>query len=96
MSLEEAAQLRQLPEVLEVYPDEIWQIDTDVSPAFIGIDQIWNGNAVPGDAGAKGAGTIVGIIDTGINMTHPSFQQTTPPLDPYVVSRTCWWLQRSL
>ncbi|HHV06179.1 MAG TPA: S8 family serine peptidase [Anaerolineaceae bacterium] len=83
MSLEEAAQLRQLPEVLEVYPDEIWQIDTDVSPAFIGIDQIWNGNAVPGDAGAKGAGTIVGIIDTGINMTHPSFQQTTP-LDPYV------------
>lgn len=83
MSLEEAALLRQLPEVLEVYPDEIWQIDTDISPAFIGVDQIWNGNAVPEGTGAKGAGTIVGIIDTGINMTHPSFQQTTP-LDPYV------------
>lgn len=83
MSLEEAAQIRELPEVLEVYPDEIWQFDTDVSPAFIGVDQIWNGNAVPGTAGAKGAGTIVGVIDTGINMTHPSFQQTTP-LDTYV------------
>lgn len=83
MSVEEAALLRELPEVLEVYPDEIWQIDTDVSPAFIGVDQIWNGNAVPGDAGAKGAGTIVGILDTGINMTHPSFAQTTPK-DDYV------------
>ena len=83
MSLEEAALIKQLPEVLEVYPDEIWQIDTDVSPAFIGVDQIWSGDAVPGTDGAKGAGTIVGIIDTGINMTHPSFQQTTP-LDTYV------------
>jgi len=83
MSLEEAAQIRELPEVLEVYPDEIWQIDTDVSPAFIGVDQIWSGDAVPGTDGAKGAGTIVGIIDTGINMTHPSFQETTP-LDGYV------------
>ncbi|HPL82189.1 MAG TPA: S8 family serine peptidase, partial [Anaerolineaceae bacterium] len=77
MSVEEAALLRELPDVREVYVDEIWQLDTDYSPEFIGVDQIWNGNAVPEGTGAKGAGTIVGIIDTGINMTHPSFAQTT-------------------
>lgn len=83
MSVEEAALLRELPDVREVYVDEIWQLDTDYSPEFIGVDQIWNGNAVPEGTGAKGAGTIVGIIDTGINMTHPSFAQTTPK-DDYV------------
>lgn len=83
MSVEEAAMLRQLPEVKEVYVDEIYQIDTDVSPAYIGVDKIWDGSAVPLAAGKMGEGTIVGIIDTGINMTHPSFLDTTP-LDPYV------------
>lgn len=87
MSVEEAALLRQLPEVREVYVDEIYQINTDVSPAFIGVDKIWNGEAVPFGTGAKGAGTRVGIIDTGINASHPSFQDTTP-LDPYVYPTT--------
>ena len=87
MSVEEAAMLRQLPEVKEVYVDEIYQIDTDVSPAYIGVDKIWDGSAVPLEAGKMGEGTIVGIIDTGINMTHPSFLDTTP-LDPYVYPET--------
>jgi len=83
MSVEEAALLRQQPEVREVFVDEIYQLDTDVSPEFIGINQVWDGSAVPIGPGAKGAGTIVGVIDTGINMSHPSFAETTP-LDPYV------------
>lgn len=83
MSVEEAALLRRQPEVREVFMDEIYYIDTDVSPEFIGIDQVWDGSAVPSGTGAKGAGTIVGIIDTGINMSHPSFAETSP-LDPYV------------
>lgn len=83
MSVEEAALLRQHPEVKEVFVDQVYQLDTDVSPEFIGIDHIWDGSAVPGGDSAKGAGTIVGIIDTGINLSHPSFAQTTP-LDPYV------------
>ncbi|MDD4042336.1 MAG: S8 family serine peptidase [Anaerolineaceae bacterium] len=83
MSVEEAALLRQLPGVKEVFVDEIYQLDTDVSPEFIGVDQVWNGNATPAGEGAKGAGTIVGVLDTGINLSHPSFAQTTP-LDPYV------------
>jgi subtilisin family serine protease len=83
MSLDEAALLRKQPDVREVFVDYVYYIDTDVSPEFIGIDHIWDGSAVPEGDGAKGAGTIVGIIDTGINLSHPSFAATTP-LDPYV------------
>ena len=83
MSVEEAALLRQLPEVYEIYVDEVYQLDTDVSPEFIGVDQIWSGDATPDAEGSKGAGMIVGVLDTGINLSHPSFAQTTP-LDPYV------------
>ena len=83
MSVEEAALLRKQTGVREVFVDEIYYLDTDVSPEFIGVDQVWDGSAVPTGTGAKGAGTIVGIIDTGINLSHPSFAETTP-LDPYV------------
>lgn len=82
MNAEEAYQLRSLPGVKEVYPDEVMQLDTDVSPAFIGIDKVWDGTAVPDSIGSKGAGTIIGVLDTGINVSHPSFAQTTP-LDTY-------------
>ena len=83
MNLEEAALLRKQPGVREVFVDDVYYLDTDVSPEFIGIDQVWDGSTVPTGTGAKGAGTIVGVIDTGINMSHPSFAETTP-LDPYV------------
>lgn len=83
MSDEEAAILRQLPEVREIFVDVVYQLETDVSPEFIGIDHVWDGTAVPLPAGKRGEGTRVAIIDTGINSGHPSFQQTTP-LDTYV------------
>lgn len=83
MNLEEAALLRKQPGVREVFVDDVYYLDTDVSPEFIGIDQVWDGSTVPTGTGTKGAGTIVGVIDTGINMSHPSFAETTP-LDPYV------------
>ena len=72
MSAQEAAMLRQVPGVREVYPDQVWQPDTDTSPAFLGFDKIWDSTNVPGDDAPKGEGILVGILDTGINMDHPS------------------------
>jgi len=73
MSPEEAAQLLTLPGVRGVYPNELWQINTDVSPGFLGVDTIWEGTSTPGGIFTKGEGLIAGILDTGINMDHPSF-----------------------
>lgn len=78
MSAQEAATLRQMEGVREVYPDEIWQPDTDTSPEFLGIDGIWDSTYVPGTATPKGEGVLVGILDTGINMDHPSFAEVGP------------------
>lgn len=83
MSAQEAAALRQMPGVREVYPDQVWQPDTDTSPTFLGVDGIWDGTNVPGGETAKGEGVLVGILDTGINMDHPSFA-ATGPVDGYV------------
>lgn len=79
----EAAALRNMPGVREVYPDQIWYPDTDTSPEFLGVDGIWDGTNVPGAVTAKGEGVLVGILDTGINMDHPSFAEVGP-VDGYV------------
>lgn len=84
MSAEEAAQLNSMPGVIAVYPDEISQPDTDTSPTFLGVDKVWDGTALPAEVtNRKGEGILVGILDTGINMDHPSFA-ATGPVDGYV------------
>ena len=49
------------------------RLDTDVGPQWIGAPGIWNGTATGGLPGTKGEGVIIGVLDTGINMDHPSF-----------------------
>jgi uncharacterized repeat protein (TIGR01451 family) len=74
MSAQEAQRIAKLDGVRGVFADELWQPDTDVSPGFIGADTLWqDSESTPGTLATKGEGMIVGIIDTGINMDHPSF-----------------------
>jgi len=74
MSAEEAQKLAGLDGVRGVYPDEVWQPETDVSPGFLGADQLWTDtSSTPGTLATKGEGMLAGILDTGINMDHPSF-----------------------
>ncbi|WP_181009843.1 cell wall-binding repeat-containing protein [Ornithinimicrobium sufpigmenti] len=71
----EAAQLRELPGVLEVYPDIERELDTDVSHEVILSDAVWEGDTGTG-AETSGEGVIVGFIDSGVNPYHPSFAET--------------------
>jgi len=74
MSPEEAKKLANLEGVRAVYADEVWQIDTDVSPGFLGADTIWTETgSTPGTLETMGEGMLIGDLDTGINMDHPSF-----------------------
>jgi len=69
LTADEAARVRDLPGVLAVRPEHLYQLQTDAGPAFIGAADLWThpryGNA--------GEGVIIGVIDTGINFANPSF-----------------------
>ncbi|MHB8448806.1 MAG: S8 family serine peptidase, partial [Rudaea sp.] len=78
----EAAQLATLPGVLGVRRERIEHPLTDAGPKWIGADKLWNGQ-VPGIAKTKGEGVVIGIVDTGISPTHPSFAATGP--DGYAI-----------
>ncbi|MEA2002095.1 MAG: S8 family serine peptidase, partial [Actinomycetota bacterium] len=69
---DEAAQVLTLAGVSFVQPDLDREIQTDTGPGWIGAPDIWGGTdcSLPGSCGE---GLIVGVIDTGINPSNPSF-----------------------
>jgi uncharacterized repeat protein (TIGR01451 family) len=73
LSAGEAAWLATMPGVARVSPDQSYLITTDVGPGLIGAPGIWEGTNTGGLPGTYGEGVLVGILDTGINMDHPSF-----------------------
>jgi subtilisin family serine protease len=73
---EQAKLVRALPGVKNVIPNEIHHIETDAGPVLIGASQFWTG--VGGLPSAQGEGIVIGIIDTGINWDHVSFQDPAP------------------
>jgi subtilisin family serine protease len=79
----EATHLATLPGVLGVRRERILHPLTDAGPEWIGADKLWNGQ-VAGVATTKGEGVVIGIIDTGISPTHPSFAATGP--DGYTIA----------
>ncbi|MGH8041250.1 MAG: S8 family serine peptidase [Rudaea sp.] len=78
----EALQIATLPGVVGVRRERIEHVLTDAGPEWIGADQLWNGQ-VSGIAKTHGEGVIIGIVDTGISPTHPSFAATGP--DGYAI-----------
>lgn len=66
----QAEEVASIPNVIDVQPNFIRYPMTDAGPSWIGAPSIWSG--VNGTA-TMGEGMIAGIIDTGINMDHPSF-----------------------
>lgn len=73
MTAAEAELLRSIPGVKRVQAEVIYRPLTDRGPAWIKADQVWTGGGTPSITGNKGAGVIVGMIDTGINRQHPAF-----------------------
>lgn len=70
---EEAGLVSQLPGVRRVQPDVKLRLQSDSGPAWIGAPGIWDGTQTGGLPGTQGEGVVIGIVDSGINMDHPSF-----------------------
>lgn len=74
MTAEEAARVRNMPGVVSIERDKVYQLDTFRGPSFIGATDIWDGAVpTPATAASFGKGVVIGVLDTGINATHPSF-----------------------
>jgi subtilisin family serine protease len=71
LDADEAAHVAALPGVVAVRRERVLHISTDAGPQWIGANQLWVG--VNGVAATRGEGVVIGVIDTGINPTHPSF-----------------------
>ena len=70
---DEARRVAQVAGVLSVRASRAFALDTYRGPAFIGAPSVWSGASVPGGAGTRGEGVVVGVVDSGANGAHPSF-----------------------
>lgn len=88
LSAEQAAKLSATKGVAAVVPDEIRHPDAVPSTEFLGLEGAGGVWEDVGGPGAAGAGTVVGVIDTGIAPENPSFAGeplgTTPGAEPYL------------
>ncbi|MEM7083137.1 MAG: S8 family serine peptidase [Pseudomonadota bacterium] len=76
LSPQEAASLASIASVASVKADVLYPLNTDSGPTFIGAPSLWDGSADPASIGSLGEGTVIGVIDSGINSDHPSFAAT--------------------
>lgn len=74
MTQEEAKMLSKVSGVKRITREKIYNLNTYGTPTQTGADQVWANNAT--NASNMGEGTVIGIIDTGINTDHPSFAAT--------------------
>jgi subtilisin family serine protease len=79
----EAARVAKLGGVKLVERYREYELDTDLGPTLIGAPPVWNGTNPGASASYKGEGTVVGMIDSGINFGSPSFAAVAP-VDGYV------------
>lgn len=71
----EARAVASLPGVAAVEREQIDQLQDEVSTALIRAPELWSGAA---GVSSRGAGVVVGVIDSGIHPAHPAFAGTAP------------------
>ncbi len=74
MTASQAQKLEHLPEVMNVWEDEVRPMATRFSPSFLGLFDPDNG--LRSVEGLDGDGVVIGVIDSGITPEHPALQAT--------------------
>lgn len=70
---QEARQVADLAAVKAVERERVYSLDTFRSGEFIGATNVFDGTSTPDGTPLRGEGIIVGVVDTGSNLDHPSF-----------------------
>ncbi|MCG5052474.1 MAG: S8 family serine peptidase [Myxococcales bacterium] len=81
LTADEAAVVAGLPGVVSVRPEKSYRINTMASVESIKAPALWK--AANGRPAVRGEGVVIGVIDTGIRNTHPSFSEQGS--DGYVI-----------
>jgi uncharacterized protein (TIGR03437 family) len=84
-SAAQAAALRNLPGVKSVVPLRWYRRKDQLT--LSNVAAAWNSSGI-GGAGNAGAGLFIGVIDTGIDQTNPSFNQSLTPPTGYPIADT--------
>lgn len=87
MSATSAQKLRDLPEVLNVWEDEVRPLATTHSASFLGLFDADSG--LRSADGLDGDGLVIGIIDSGIAPENPALQDTREANRPRLC-RSSW------
>ena len=74
MSTAQAQKLENMPEVLNVWEDEIRPMALRYSPTFLGLFD--NDVGLRSTQGLDGEGIIIGVIDSGVAPEHPALRDT--------------------
>ncbi|XP_010317342.2 subtilisin-like protease 4 [Solanum lycopersicum] len=78
LSSDEVKMMETQPGFVSARPQRVLQLHTTHSPSFLGLHQnvgLWN-------ASNSGKGVIIGLLDSGINPNHPSFNDHGMPPPP--------------
>ncbi|HWT16792.1 MAG TPA: S8 family serine peptidase [Patescibacteria group bacterium] len=70
----EAKAMAEIDGVVGVSPDFKRKLLTDAGPQWIGADAVWAGTVQGSNIQTRGEGVVVGIVDSGVNTSHPAFQ----------------------
>ncbi len=73
----EVERIKHLNGIVKIEKDKQYELNTDAGPTFIGANTLWDGTAMPNNMPNKGEGIVIGVLDTGINMDHPSFSDVS-------------------
>lgn len=78
LTANEAEQIASLPGVQSVVPEKMRFLQTGISTQYVGADQVWNGAVPDYFRSSRGEGAVVGVIDSGLNTSHPAFADLSP------------------
>jgi len=76
------SRVKALAEVKAVSFDINYPLHTDRGPQWIGAPGVWDGSGTGGLGMTRGAGIVIGVLDTGVNFGHTSYSQS--PADGHV------------
>ncbi|KAI0501170.1 hypothetical protein KFK09_016113 [Dendrobium nobile] len=89
LSSDEAEAMESLDGFIAAYPEKEYYASTTYTPTFLTLkgnpsNTLWQDSS-------KGAGQIIGVIDTGIDNNHPSFNDKGMPPPPSKWNGKCYW-----